>query len=189
MKPAKASIIAILAIVCSAYAGAAEISGIQFADHATVGNKSLSLNGLGLRQATFLKVNVYAGGLYLETPSHDADQIIKSDEPKRVEMIFMRDVGRGKITEAWAEGFEKNCVDGCDAMKPGIAKLQALTTDLNKGDVMAFDLLPDHVDVWLRGKKAGTIEGRDFSKNLLRLWLGRNPPNSGLKSGLLGIKD
>lgn len=189
MNPIKTTLAAILILACSASAFATEINGISFADHVTVGGKSLSLNGLGLRQATFLKVNVYAGALYVATPSHDAETILASSDPKRVEMTFMRGVGRDKIAEAWGEGFEKNCTEKCDAMKPGIAKLQSFTTDMNKGEIMAFDILPDHVDVWVAGRKAGTIDGADFSKNLLRLWIGKNPPNSGLKSGLLGIKD
>ena len=52
-------------------ASAAEISGVKLPDQVTVVGKSLKLNGAGLRQATILKVNVYAAGLYLEKPSGD----------------------------------------------------------------------------------------------------------------------
>ncbi len=36
------------------------------------------------------------------------------------------------------------------------------------------------------GVKKGTIEGHDFKKALFGIWLGDNPADSGLKTGLLG---
>ena len=176
-------------LASSSPAGAAELKGITFADHTTVSGKQLDLNGSGLRLATFLKVKVYVGALYLETPSHDGDQIAASGGIKRVEMVFVRDVGAGKIKDAWAEGCEKNCGPAAEAMKPGIAKLQALTPDMNTGDKMAFDFLPDHVEVSVKGQKAVSIGDKDFSKNLILVWIGHKPPNDELKAGMLGVKE
>jgi hypothetical protein len=170
-------------------ASAAEINGLPFADHVALGNKTLNLNGLGLRQATFLKVNVYAGALYLETPSHDGDQIAASPGLKRIEMTFMRDVGAGKIKDAWMEGCENNCGAALDAMKPAIAKLQAATADMNKGDKMAFNFFADHVDVTVKDAKPVTLDGKDVAKTLILLWIGHKPPNTELKNGMLGIKE
>lgn len=178
-----------LAISLPSVSFALEVNGVKFADQVKMGGKTLSLNGVGLRQATFLNVNVYAGGLYLETPSHSAEAIASSDELKTVELYFLRDVEGEKIKGAWAEGFEKNCKTACEAMKPGIAKLQSLTTDMKKGDVMIFNFYPDHVETKIRGAVVGTIDGKDFSKNMIRCWIGPNPPNAGLKAGMLGIKD
>jgi hypothetical protein len=191
MKLAQALALAVtLAIVSFASAAqAVEVNGIRFPEQMKVGGKSLSLNGVGLRQATFLKVNVYAGGLYLETPSHDAEKIDGSDGLKSIEMVFMRGVDAKDISKAWGECFEKNCKTGCDAMSAPVSKLQAMMTDMKKGEVMAYDFYPDHVDTRIRGNKVGTIEGKDFSKNLLRCWIGPHPANEGLKSGMLGIKD
>jgi hypothetical protein len=31
-----------------------------------------------------------------------------------------------------------------------------------------------------------TIEGADFARALFLIWLGKHPPNAGLKKGLLG---
>ncbi len=33
------------------------------------------------------------------------------------------------------------------------------------------------------------IDAKDFSNNLIRLWIGPKPPNSELKEGMLGIED
>src|SRR6476661_8966191 len=109
---------------------AAEISGVKLPDQVTVAGKTLKLNGLGLRQATILKFNAYAGGLYLENSSHDAEAIANSDQTKSIEIVFMRDVSAKQMSDAFAEGFDKNCVAGCAELKPFIPKLQALLKDM-----------------------------------------------------------
>jgi hypothetical protein len=169
-------------------AAAAEISGIRLPDQVTVEGKTLKLNGAGLRQATFLKFNVYAAGLYLENSSRDGEAIANSDQPKSIEMVFMREVSAKQMAEAFQEGFEKNCVADCARLKPDIAKLQGLMKDMKKGDAMAFHFLPDKVEVMIRGQRVGSIGDKGFSEQLIRCWIGKNPPNAGLKEGLLGLK-
>jgi hypothetical protein len=167
---------------------AAEISGVKLPDQVTVAGKSLKLNGAGLRQATILKVNVYAAGLYLENSSGDGEAIANSDQPKSIQMVFMRDVTAKQMAEAFQEGFDKNCVAGCAELKPHISKLQGLTKDMKKGDSMAFHFTSSGVEVMIRGQKVGTIGDKAFSHQLIRCWIGKNPPNAGLKEGLLGGK-
>jgi hypothetical protein len=179
--------LALLAVTISR-ASAAEISGVKLPDQVTVAGKSLKLNGAGLRQATILKVNVYAAGLYLEKPSGDGEAIANSDQAKSIDMVFMRDVSAKQMADAFGEGFEKNCVAGCAELKPFIGKLQALMKDLKKGDTMAFHFSSDGVDVMIRGQKMGSVGDKAFSRQLIRCWIGKNPPNSGLKEGLLGAK-
>ncbi len=183
----------ILAGVCAlalfgSNAFAAEISGVKLPDQVSVGGKSLKLNGAGLRQATILKVNVYAAGLYLEKPSGDGEAIANSDQAKSIEMVFMRDVTAKQMAEAFGEGFEKNCVAGCAELKPHLGKLQGLLKDMKKGETLAIHFLADGVDVMVRGQKAGSVGDKAFSHQLIRCWIGKNPPNSGLKEGLLGGK-
>jgi hypothetical protein len=169
-------------------ASAVEISGIKLPDQVTVAGKSLKLNGTGLRQATLLKVNVYAAGLYLEKPSGDGEAIANSDQAKSIEMVFMRDVSAKQMAEAFGEGFDKNCVAGCAELKQSMSKLQGLTKDMKKGDSMAVRFLAEGVEVMINGQKAGSVGDKAFSHQLIRCWIGKNPPNTGLKEGLLGGK-
>jgi len=169
-------------------AAAAEISGVKLPDQVTLEGKTLKLNGTGLRQATILKVNVYAAGLYLQSPSGDGEAIANSDQPKSIEMVFMREVSAKQMADAFQEGFEKNCLADCAKLKPDISKLQGLMKDMKKGDTMAYHFLTDGVEVMIRGQKAGTVGDKAFSHQLIRCWIGKNPPNSGLKEGLLGSR-
>jgi len=165
---------------------AAEISGVKLPDQVSVAGKSLKLNGAGLRQATILKVNVYAAGLYLENSSNDGEAIANSEQTKSIEMVFMRDVSAKQMAEAFQEGFDKNCVAGCAELKPNISKLQGLLKDMKKGESMAFHFSSAGVDVMIRGQKVGSLGDKAFSHQLIRCWIGKNPPNAGLKDGLLG---
>lgn len=167
---------------------AAEINGVKLPDQVTVGGKSLKLNGAGLRQATILKINAYAAGLYLENPGHDGDAVANSDQLKAIEMVFMRDVSAKQTADAFGEGFDKNCVAGCSELKPHIGKLQGLMKDMKKGETMAYHFLADGVEVMIRGQKVGKVGDKAFSHQLIRCWIGKNPPNPELKSGLLGSK-
>jgi hypothetical protein len=167
---------------------AAEINGVKLPDQVTLQGKTLKLNGAGLRQATILKINVYAAGLYLEKPSGDNDAIANSDQAKSIEMVFMRDVSAKQMAEAFQEGFDKNCVAGCAELKPNLGKLQGLMKDLKKGDSMGFHFLTDGVEVMIRGQRMGAVGDKAFSHQLIRCWIGKNPPNAGLKEGLLGGK-
>src|SRR5437879_5751773 len=59
---------------------AGELEGATLADTLKAGEKTLKLNGLGLRKKAMFKV--YVGGLYLESPSKDAEAILASDQAK-----------------------------------------------------------------------------------------------------------
>jgi hypothetical protein len=166
---------------------AAEISGVKLPDQVTVHGKTLKLNGTGLRQATILMVNVYAAGLYLENGMHEADAIATSDQIKSIQMVFMRDVTAKQMSEAFQEGFDKNCVADCARLKPDIGKLQGALKDMKKGETMTFHFLADGVEVMVGGQKT-SIGDKAFSRQLIRCWIGKNPPNAGLKEGLVGKK-
>jgi hypothetical protein len=68
----------------------------------------LSLNGLGLRRATFLKVRVYVAALYTTTALSEPNSILTSRTPDELILEFVRDVSVDNIRSTWKEGFEKN---------------------------------------------------------------------------------
>jgi hypothetical protein len=56
--------------------------GINFPEQ--VQASPLMLNGLALRQATMLKVNVYVAALYVAQKSTDANAILAANTPKKL---------------------------------------------------------------------------------------------------------
>jgi len=165
----------------------AGLAGVQVPENATAGGKTLVLNGVGLREATVLMVDVYVAGLYVEEKTTDPAAILAPGATKRLVMTFVRSVGREKLAEAWTEGFDKNAGDKRQALASALATLNAAMTDVKKDDTIALTYLPDSgVTVSVRGKDAAVIAGDDFQRVLYSIWLGPNPPNVGLREGLLG---
>jgi hypothetical protein len=182
--------VAILSLAALSLAGpavAGELAGVTLPDQVTVESRTLVLNGMGLREATFLKVDVYVAGLYLEKKSSAADEIIRSDQAKRLVMKFVRAVGGKDLVKAWNEGFGKSGGASLQALKDRIATFNLWMGDVPNGATMSFTYLPGAgVSVEVQGATKGTIPGTDFAEALFGIWLGASPPNPGLKEGLLG---
>lgn len=164
-----------------------ECKGVNFPDQTQVEGSTLVLNGLGLRQATFLKVNVYIAALYVAQTSTDANVILGANSPKQLVLHFLRDVGAADLNKAWEEGFENNAKGQLPALKDRIETLKSWMADMKTGQLLTFTYKPGAgIQVDVNGTLKGTIKGDDFAKAFLAIWLGAHPPNAGLKAGLLG---
>jgi hypothetical protein len=180
--------IAVLALVLAhaAVAAAGEKGGVKMPDQIPVAGKTVALNGMGIREATMFNVDVYVAGLYLEKKTQSAEDIIGSEQVKVLHLIFVRDVDRGDITEAWSTQFKKNGADMAK-LKSQIDQLNGWMTDMKDGDAMTFTYVPQKgLTVVVKRAQKGTIAGGDFGHAFFAIWFGKSPPNKGLKSGLLG---
>ncbi len=177
----------LFAILSAGAAQAKGCEGVSFPDQIKADGATLNLNGLGLRQATFLNINVYVGALYLAQTSSDANAILKSNAPKRLVLQFVRDVGGADLSKGWDEGFENNAGGQLAALKSRIDAFKAMMTDVKKGEQLGMHHKPGAgVQVSVKGAVKGTIAGDDFARALFAIWLGSRPPNADLKAGLLG---
>jgi hypothetical protein len=179
----------LVSLLLAATAGAAQDKtclDIVFPGRAQVGGNDLELNGVGVRKATFLKINVYVAALYVVQPLHDPKALIESDTPQQLVLHFVRSVGVEDLRKAFNEGFERGGASSA-SLTGRIAKLNTWMSDMKRGQRLTFVRLPHSVvQVSVNGVPKGTIEGEDFSRALMSLWLGPTPPNPELKSGLLG---
>lgn len=164
-----------------------ECKGINFPEQAQVEGSNLTLNGLGLRQATMFKVNVYVAALYVAKPSSDPTAILGSGAPSELILQFVRNVGADDLRKAWDEGFAKNAKERLPALRERITTLNGWMVDVKAGQRLTFIHKPGAgVQVDVTGTVKGTITGDDFAKAFLSIWLGGDPPNPEMKSGLLG---
>lgn len=166
----------------TAFAG--KRAGVTLPDSAKVGGKKLVLNGMGVREATVFKIDVYVAGLYLEKKSSDSKSIIASDQNKMLVLRFVRDVDQDDLADAFEEGFDKN---GGSAHKSKVKKLASWMADVEEGDTIKLAYSPGKgTVVHVKGKKKGTVEGADFAGILFKIFIGPKPPNTSLRVGLLG---
>lgn len=177
----------VIAALAAGVADGKQCLGISFADQVQTDGSALTLNGLGLRQATVFRVNVYVGALYLAKPSNDPTTILGSNAPYRLVLQFVRNVDAGDITKSWREGFERNSGPQLAALQERIATLNGWMTDVKTGQQLIFSFKPGTgVQVNVNGTVKGTIPGDEFAKALLSIWLGPTPPNPQVKTGMLG---
>jgi len=180
-------ILAAGAVLGSATAQARDCVGVSFPEQLQADGASLVLNGLGLRQATMFKVNVYVAALYLPARSTDANAIITANGPRELILQFVRDVDASDLRGAWEEGFAKNAGSQLAGLKDRIAQLNGWMSAMKTGQRLAFSYRPGAgVRVSVNGTAKGTIAGDDFARALFSLWLGPQPPNPEVRAGLLG---
>ncbi len=176
----------LLSLTLAAPVMAKDIAGVKYPDTATVNGKELKLNGVGLRKKAIFKV--YTVGLYVETPSKDATQILNADEIKRVRMFMKRDLKKEQITEAIENGFKKNAGAKLATLQPKLDSVKAAVPDLKKGDELILTYVPGQ-GTQVQTSKGGqpvSVEGKDFADALFSVWLGKNPVDGSLKDGMLG---
>lgn len=176
----------VAALLAAAPAAAATLQGVTFPDTATVDGKTVELNGMGVRIA-YVFVKVYVAGLYLENPTHDGQAATQSDEAKRMQLQFLREVTHDEMTDAMKEGFEHTATP---ALEPQIQQFTSFfTKPFEPGQQAIFDYVPGKgTTVILAGEEKGTIPGAEFMRALWGIWLGSEPPNEALKEGLLGLR-
>jgi Chalcone isomerase-like len=175
-----------LVAVSAGDVAAKECLGINFPEQARADASTLTLNGLGVRKATLMKINVYIAALYVANPSSDPNAILGSKAPIKLILHFVRDVGAADISNGFDEGFARSAKEQLPVLQERIAMLNGWMTDLKSGQQMTFISRPGvGVEMDISGSVKGTVKGDDFAKAFLSIWLG-NPPNPEIKTGLLG---
>lgn len=182
--------IAVMSVLISCSAMALEIEKVKFDDTLQAQGQSLVLNGVGLRTKRKIGMNfkVYVAGLYATAKSSDAPALIADEKPKVLELVFLRSLDKGTLIEAWTEGFDKNCESDCEAGKAQLKAFNDLMGDVKEGSKirMSFDGKGVEVAVEGKAKTQGRIDNVPFKKQLLSIFIGKNPPTEDLKNGLLG---
>ena len=166
---------------------ALEVAGVNVAEKAKLGSGELVLNGAGIRTRAIFKV--YVGALYLGEKKSAAAEVLAQKGAKRVALTMLRDLSAQQLTEAFDDGIKANHgAAEVEALKPRMAELLSLFTDAKKGDVILLDYLPDAgTVVGVNGAAKGkAIQGEDFYRALLRIWLGDKPVDGDLKKSMLG---
>jgi hypothetical protein len=170
---------------CRASAG--ECDGVSFPQRIQAHGQTLTLNGLGLRKATFLRIKVYVGALYVAHPTADANAIVNSKDPVEIDIAFVFHATAGQLRDAWEEGFKRSAPDKLAQLQGRITELENRMTGVSSGERVSFLRIPGvGVQFSRNGVVQGTIRGDDFGTAFLGIWLGPLPPNPELRSGLLG---
>lgn len=168
---------------------AAEVSGVKLDDSLSAGGAPLVLNGAGLRSEYF--VSVYVAALYAPRKSGEAGTLILEKAPRRMLMVMKRDVGAGKMLNAFHKGIVANLSEAeQQVLKPRLDEFDAAMTamqEVKEGDRITLDFGADGgVALARNGQTQATIAGPGMAPALLKIWLGDHPAQDDLKQALLG---
>src|SRR5512143_2190399 len=130
--------VAVSFLLLSSHAFALDVAGVNVSPTVVVHQKTLSLNGAGIRKKFFFKI--YVGSLYTERKATSAAQLLADPGEKLVRMNFVyKKVDKGDIVKAFAEGLENN--------SPAVARsaeakafLSWFTADFVAGDTVDISL-------------------------------------------------
>jgi len=181
-----------LILISNTSVTAREIADVNLREQITVEavDDVLILNGAGIRYKFFFKI--YVGALYLTEKQTSAKKILEASKANRIAMHFLYDeVEKEKLVDAWLEGFEDNVTsDVFSALKDRLDKFNQMFSDMHKGDLVLLDYIPQKgTRVMIKGDVKGVIEGADFNRALLSVWLGKEPVTEELKDAMLGIEE
>jgi hypothetical protein len=191
-----ASLLALLLILLPLTAGAIVEPGteMEYDDTVTIeaegASHTLTVTGIGLREKTFMKVNVYVIVSYLiEGTKLEGDQglaLLNVDAPKMIKMDLVRGFSRDKLCNAFTDVIDENYEDQSAFAKDMDDFLAYFTADAQEGDKLIFTYLPGKgLKTVVNGKEMGVITNFEFVKALWTVWFGVDPASDGLKEDLL----
>lgn len=182
---------ACLICLVSLPAMAVEIGGVRVDDKARINDTDVILNGVGLRHKAIFKV--YAIGLYLTEKKSTVADVLATTGPRRISMSMLRDLSSDEFGSSFMTGVSRNSTKAeqnriiNQMMRFG--EMFALIPSLKKGDLLWIDWVPGVGTVCqLNGKKVGLpVPDVEFYNAILKIWIGNEPIDDGLKSKLLGV--
>ena len=164
----------------------AEKAGVKIPDTMKVNGSDLMLNGIGVRRATFLRIKVYVGGLYLTKKTNKTEEILSQPYPKYISMNFIRDVDKEDLQKAWFEGLEAAVEKSKRApLMKAFNEFNSRMVDIKKGQSILITFTKKGVETEVAGTKKPLIANSDFSRALLSVWF-INARDEELRDELMG---
>ena len=180
--------IILLSFTIAVPARALSVAGVTLPESMAAGDSALVLNGAGIR--TKWMMDIYAGGLYLESKSANANEIIAADKPMAIKLHMVSGmITSEKMTDATMEGFKNTTGGNMAPLKPYIDSFLAVFKEpISEGDVFDIIYLPGKgLDINKNGEFKGTVAGGlPFKQAVWGIWLGDKPADKNLKKGMLG---
>lgn len=165
-----------------------EIAGVVFPTQKVVEGKTLTLNGVALRKAMgFIKV--YVAGLYLETPTHDADAVIRSEQVKQLDTHYLSGLATAaKLKEGFID-LMKTC-NPPEMFLRNQADIEQYSTWLDKDMAPGLTSVSTYVPgkgltLEYQGEIRGTIANKEFVEMYYTYNVGEKA-DIRIKQGLLG---
>jgi hypothetical protein len=143
-------------------------TGVNIPNSLSYEGAKLNLNGVGVREKYWM--NMYAGALYLNSKSIDANAILVANEPMAIKIhIVSKLISSDKMIEAVNEGFKSSAKGNTAPISAEIEKFKNFfEEEISKNDIFDLVYLPTRgVVVYKIGTEKGTIKDRILRRRYL----------------------
>jgi hypothetical protein len=171
------------------FAGDMEILGVTFPGEKVVEGKTLKLNGVAYRKALGI-IKVFVQGLYLESPTQDADELINSEQVKYLLTHYLTSKATAKKIKSGVLKAMVKC-NPPEMVSAHQAEVDLYVSWMDKD--MAPGLTAESTYVpgkglmyTYQGVMKGTIPGSEFMKMYYNMSFSKKAPKK-LRKGLLGL--
>lgn len=137
---------------------------------------------------------MYVGQLYTTKKVASLEELIAAPGPKRLSMVFVREIEAGPFGKLLTRGVEdNNSKSEMSKLVPGLIRMGDIFT-VNKvlvpGDVIHIDWIPGTgMLITAKGKAQGEpFKEPEFYRAIMSIWFGNVPADHTLKDALLGQK-
>ncbi|MEJ2158663.1 MAG: chalcone isomerase family protein [Desulfobacteraceae bacterium] len=169
-------------------ADSVDVLGVKFPKEKVVEGKTLILNGVAFRKALGF-INVYAVGLYLETPTRDAAVAIASEQIKHLSFHYLTHRATAKkLREGFLEAFKK--ANPADKVARNISDAERYASwydkDMAPGLTAETTYVPGKgLTLVYQGETRGTIANPEFI-NMYYVYNFGEKANAKIRDRLLG---
>lgn len=177
------------AVLAQGQAQAATLEGQRFDDTTALADRTLRLNGLGLRGVAWIKA--FVAGLYLTAPTRDGAQAMAMPGPKRLRLKIMLEAPSHELTKSLTRRITKHEPEAVRlALGDRLTRLSAQIDgigDLKVGDSVDLDYIPGKgVSLRHNDRVVGApVAGEDLYRAVLKIFVGEHPVDKRMKDGLL----
>ena len=178
-------------LLCVAVAQAqTTLAGVKFEQEISLGGQKLQLNGAGVRYRAVFKV--YAGALYMSSKATKSEDVLKTNAPKRLHLVALRDVSGDDFGKLFTRGMEANASreDFSKSINSVIrmGQIFADAKQFKQGDVILIDYVPGTgTIVSHKGKQlAEAFKEPEFHSLMMKIWFGQKPADEAFRGALLG---
>lgn len=143
----------------------------------------IELRPVGGEELTLFGFRVYHASLWTETGRYAGDQAVA------LNLVYRRGFSRRELARITLQAWEKLGTADPAQRADWATRLQAIWTDVRRGDVLTAVVLPDgRTRFYAADRLLGTLEDPGFGPAFLGIWLDERTQLPDLRTALLGLE-
>jgi hypothetical protein len=136
-----------------------------------------AIQSAGVRKATIFRIKVFTLAFYSKSLS-------LADKPFCFEFTYFRDFSNSQVDEAWDFQFSESNEFNYPELATDLSRLKEFLGEIKGDRKQTFIFAGNTVKVYENGQLKGEIQGENFQKSFISLWIGEKSPVSQIKSEL-----